>query len=142
MDKIIKTGAALLAVVVFCAAVLVLFPGTGSGLALPGMQVAGSNDAGGNITVYFFYGEECPHCHNVMPFVKSLRQKYPDIDLLILETWHNETNQLVQNTLNRELKISRSGVPEVIVGDTALIGELEIPQKLEQVVADQIKKKR
>ena len=24
----------------------------------------------GNVTVYFFYGEECPHCHNVMPFIR------------------------------------------------------------------------
>ena len=24
------------------------------------------------VTVYFFYGEECPHCHDVMPFIRNL----------------------------------------------------------------------
>ena len=59
-----------------------------------------------------------------------------------LETWHNQTNQALSVTLNRELKVSSSGVPEAIVGNVVLIGEKDIPEKLEQAILDQLKKKR
>lgn len=39
---------------------------------------------------YFFYGEECPHCHNVMPVVDKLIEE--GIEIEKRETWHNEEN--------------------------------------------------
>ena len=97
----------------------------------------------GNVTVYFFYGEECPHCHNVMPFIQNLSKKYPDVDFRILETWHNETNQALSLSLNQKLGIQSAGVPEVIVigNNTPLIGDRDIPAELEGVILEQIKKK-
>ena len=100
--------------------------------------------AEGNVTVYFFYGEECPHCHNVMPFIQNLSKKYPDVDFRILETWHNETNQALSLSMHKELGIQSAGVPEVIVvgNNTPLIGDRAIPEQLEGVILDQIKKKQ
>jgi thiol-disulfide isomerase/thioredoxin len=98
----------------------------------------------GNVTVYFFYGEECPHCHNVMPFIQNLSKKYPDVDFRILETWHNETNNAFSKSLNQKLAIQNSGVPEVIVvgNNTPLIGDRDIPAYLEGVILEQLKKKQ
>ncbi len=98
----------------------------------------------GNITVYFFYGEECPHCHNVMPFIRNLSEKYPDVDFLLLETWHNETNNALSQQLNNKLGIQNSGVPEVIVmgNNTPLVGDRDIPAYLEGVILEQLKKKQ
>jgi len=98
----------------------------------------------GNITVYFFYGEECPHCHNVMPFIQNLSKKYPDVGFLILETWHNETNNALSQQLNKRLGIQNAGVPEVIVvgNNTPLIGDRDIPAYLEGVILEQLKKKQ
>jgi thiol-disulfide isomerase/thioredoxin len=98
----------------------------------------------GNVTVYFFYGEECPHCHNVMPFIQNLSKKYTDVDFLILETWHNETNNALSQQLNKELGIQSAGVPEAIVvgNDTPLIGDRDIPANLEGVILEQLKKKQ
>lgn len=97
----------------------------------------------GNITVYFFYGEECPHCHNVMPFIRNLSIKYPDVNFFILETWHNETNNALSQQLNKKLGIQNAGVPEVIVGgnNTPLVGDRDIPAYLEGVILEQLKKK-
>ena len=96
----------------------------------------------GNVTVYFFYGEECPHCHNVMPFIQNLSKKYPDVDFRILETWHNETNQALSLSLHQKLGIPSAGVPEVIVvgNNTPLIGDRAIPAELEGVILEQLKK--
>ena len=98
----------------------------------------------GNVTVYFFYGEECPHCHNVMPFIQNLSKKYPDVDFRILETWHNETNQALSLSLHQKLGIQSAGVPEVIVvgNNTPLIGDRAIPAELEGVILEQLKKKQ
>jgi thiol-disulfide isomerase/thioredoxin len=98
----------------------------------------------GNVVVYFFYGEECPHCHNVMPFIQNLSKKYPDVDFRILETWHNETNQALSLSLHQKLGIQSAGVPEVIVigNNTPIIGDRDIPAVLEDVILEQLKKKQ
>lgn len=135
MDKTIKIAAGFfIAVALVCAIFFTIsqqdektpFPGTG-------------RSEQGKVTVYFFYGEECPHCHNVMPFVESLKKKYPDVDFQILETWHNTTNQALSVTLNRKLGAENAGVPEVIIGNVILIGDRDIPAKLETAIIEELK---
>jgi cytochrome c biogenesis protein CcdA/thiol-disulfide isomerase/thioredoxin len=89
------------------------------------------------LTVYFFYGEECPHCHNVTPFINSLREKYPDVDFQILETWHNDINNKLLTLLNHKLGKETTGVPEVIIGNVSLLGENEIRSGLETEILAQ-----
>jgi hypothetical protein len=78
-----------------------------------------------------------------MPFIQNLSNKYPEVDLQMLETWHNETNLALSNSLNEKLGIQNLGVPEVIVvgNNTPLIGDRNIPAQLEGVILEQIKKK-
>jgi len=140
MDKTIKIVVAVLIIVIIGGVAFFVMPLMKSGPpATSGNEVS---DAG-KVTVFFFYGEECPHCHNVMPFIQNLSGKYPDMDLQILETWHNETNQAFSNSLNKNLGIQNPGVPEVIVvgNNTPLIGDRDIPAYLESVILEQIKKK-
>src|SRR3989344_6726535 len=40
----------------------------------------------------FFYGEECSHCHKMLPLVQKL-EKEAGINIEKLETWHDEKNQ-------------------------------------------------
>ncbi len=98
----------------------------------------------GNVTVYFFYGEECPHCHNVIPFIQNLSIKYPDVDFQVLEIWSNESNQALFQSLHKKLGIQSVGVPEVIVigNNTPLVGERDIPSYLEGTIVEQLKKKQ
>lgn len=45
---------------------------------------------------YFFYGDECPHCHVVMPIVDKLIAE--GIMIEKKETWHNKENaELFEN---------------------------------------------
>jgi thiol-disulfide isomerase/thioredoxin len=87
-----------------------------------------------NVTVYFFYGTECPHCHNVMPYVESIRQKYPEVDFRILEVWHNDTNNALLSLMNHNLGRQEGGVPEIIIGNVSLLGEDEINKDLEPTI--------
>jgi thiol-disulfide isomerase/thioredoxin len=136
MDKTIRTVAIALAVVLLGVAVFLAVPGILSH-SPPASTTA---PVSGTVTVYFFYGEECPHCHEIMPFMDNLTAKYPDVNFRKLETWHNQTNQKLADSMNSRLGVKEAGVPEVIVGDTVLIGSRDIPVKLEAVVLEQKKK--
>jgi thiol-disulfide isomerase/thioredoxin len=129
MDKIIKIAVGLFMVVALACAIFFVIPYQGE-----------KTPVTGNVTVYFFYGEECPHCHAIMPFVQSIRTKYPDVDFQILETWHNPANQALSVSLNRKLGITNAGVPEVVIGDLVLIGERDIPARLEAAIIGELKK--
>lgn len=131
MDKIIKIVIAVLAIVVV-ASMALLFTGTMATL---------DKQSGTPATIYFFYGEECPHCHTVMPFVESMTQKYPDADIRILEVWHNQTNHRIYQEANIAAGVKYAGVPEVVSGKTVLSGELEIPANLEGLIQEHLKKK-
>ena len=141
MDNTLKIVAGLFfTVVLLVCALFFALPGEPTPTPLP----LADTSVHDNITVYFFYGEECPHCHNVIPFIQNLSIKYPDVDFQILETWHNEANQALSVSLHQKLSIPSAGVPEVIVvgNDTPLIGDRDIPAYLEGVILEQLKKKQ
>jgi thiol-disulfide isomerase/thioredoxin len=134
MDKSIRN------IVIVCAVVLA---GIAVFLAVPLLTspaAPASTTTTGPVIVYYFYGEECPHCHEIMPFIDNLTAKYPDVEFRKLETWHNQTNQKLSVNMNTRLAIRQAGVPEIIVGDVALIGSKEISDKLEAVILEQKKK--
>lgn len=43
------------------------------------------------MTLYEFYGEECPHCENMEPKVEQLQEE-EDIEIEQREVWHDEEN--------------------------------------------------
>jgi thiol-disulfide isomerase/thioredoxin len=141
MDKTLKIAAAVFMAILVAGVVFFLVQPQPSGET---PSVTMDTSAQRNVTVYFFYGEECPHCHNVMPFIKNLSEKYPDVNFQFLETWHNETNQALSWSLHQKLGLPNPGVPEVIVigNNTPLIGDRAIPAELEGVILEQLKKKQ
>lgn len=137
MDTTKQIFGIILALALIVVAAAIVVPGLASPSPAP---VTSPAPSGGTVTVYFFYGEECPHCHTVRPVVESLREKYPDVDFRFLEVYHNQENFKVFAAKVHESGSTSSGVPQVIVGDTVLVGGLEIPNGLEQAILDQKKK--
>ncbi len=133
MDKIIKIVIALVAVVIVASAALLF----------SGMMAITDNDSGirATDTIYFFYGEECAHCHTVIPFVQNMSRKYPDANIRILEVWHNQTNQKIYRDANIAAGVKSIAVPQVIIGKAVLTGGLEIPQNFEGLIQEYLKKK-
>jgi cytochrome c biogenesis protein CcdA/thiol-disulfide isomerase/thioredoxin len=131
-DKNLRTAAILLAIAVLGCMVFFITPVFNAFPPSPA-QGTGSDI----LTVYYFYGTECPHCHNVTPYVTSLSQKYPDVDFQIREVWHNETNNALLSLLNHKLGREDSGVPEAIIGNTALLGEDQIKTGIEPAILSQ-----
>jgi glutaredoxin len=95
-----------------------------------------------NVTVYFFHGAECIHCHTVMPFMNATFEKYPNVKFEVLETFHNESNNALFVEMNKKRGIEQYGVPEIFVGDVVLIGSKDIPEKLDGILENITKNKR
>jgi cytochrome c biogenesis protein CcdA len=88
------------------------------------------------ITGYFFYGEGCSHCDDIKPFISAMQSRYPDLDLEQLEVYHNATNQAFFLAIDQKLGITSAGVPTIIIGNHALVGEDQIRDQMEQVILE------
>ncbi len=86
-----------------------------------------------------FYGETCPHCHDVMDeYLPTVYEKYGDqVEYQYIEVWSNTENYLTFLGLETKLGVpdDRQGaVPALVIGDKVLIGGLEIPELLETYI--------
>ncbi|MBN1812143.1 MAG: hypothetical protein JXA14_09935, partial [Anaerolineae bacterium] len=61
------------------------------------------------VRFYLFYGETCPHCHEVMDnFLPGVYEKYGDqVEYTYIEVWNDTDNYITLLGLDRKL-----GVPE------------------------------
>ena len=73
-------------------------------------------------TVYFFWGDGCPHCAKEEVFLKELKGKYPQIEIRDYEVWKNADNQKLLSEVGKKLNIQISGVPFTVVGEKYFTG--------------------
>jgi len=123
MDRIIKFVVSLFVVIAAASVAYLVF----AAMPAPAAASSGANDS----IVYYFYGQGCPHCAAIEPFMENMTKKYPDADIRMFEIWYNQTNQQIYAQVNAQAGISPPGVPEVVIGKTVLIGQQDIPDKLE-----------
>lgn len=88
-----------------------------------------------------FYGETCPHCHEVMDnYLPSVYEKYGDqVEYQYLEVWSSTDNYLTMLGLETKLGVSQDrqgSVPALVIGDKVMIGSREIPEQLEGTIDD------
>jgi cytochrome c biogenesis protein CcdA len=86
-----------------------------------------------------FYGETCPHCHDVMDeFLPDVYEKYGDqVEHEYIEVWSEVDNYLVLLGLETKLGVpqeNQGSVPALVIGDHVLIGSLEIREGLEALI--------
>ena len=54
-----------------------------------------SNCFAKELTVYFFYGDGCPHCAHEEVLLEELKNKYSKLNIISYETWYNEENAIL-----------------------------------------------
>ena len=74
------------------------------------------------ITLHFFWMIGCPHCAKEEIFLKSLSEKYPNLEIKDYEISQNEQNRELLIEVGNKLKADTSGVPFTVVGDKYTIG--------------------
>ena len=75
-------------------------------------------------SIYFFWGEGCPHCAEEELFLDKLAEKYPQVQILDFETWSNADNRKLLIEIGKKLNVNVSCVPFTVVGEKHFIGWL------------------
>jgi len=71
-----------------------------------------------NLKVYFFTGENCPHCGKAKNFLNSIESAFSEVDFVEYEVYHNQKNRELYDNMAQKLNISSKGVPLIVVGET------------------------
>jgi len=82
-----------------------------------------------NVTVYFFYGDGCPHCADAEPFLEELVDKYPELTIKSFESWHNKSNTNLFTEMSAACGSSVVGVPTIFIGHKPIIGFDNVERK-------------
>lgn len=86
-------------------------------------------EEGGQVEMYFFWGDGCPHCAAAKPFLAELEKDYPELKIKSYETWNpgNENNYELFMAMARAYNIPNNqlGVPAFFMGDKYITGYQE-----------------
>jgi thiol-disulfide isomerase/thioredoxin len=76
-------------------------------------QASASNET----TVYFFWGNGCPHCEEQKPFMEEMKNKYPGLEVKMYEAWENPQNANLFKEIANNYEIEARSVPTTFIGD-------------------------
>ncbi len=110
-------------------------------LSTPSLAQSPSNNATEHTVVHavLFFSPTCPHCHKVIQeTLLPMIDKYGDqLQILGIDVTQNTGAKLYQDAVKYyNIPADRRGVPTLIVADTILVGDVEIPQQFPAIVAD------
>lgn len=90
-------------------------------------------------TLYFFYGDGCPHCAKEKVFLNEMEDKYEDLTIKRYEVFGNVENSKFMETYKQKLDVSGKGVPFTVVGEDYLYGYMEsYNEKLENMIRKEL----
>jgi thiol-disulfide isomerase/thioredoxin len=69
------------------------------------------------VAIYFFWGENCPHCTTQKVFLDEMQDKYPDLEIKSFETWKSPANAQILQKMAQAYGTRASGVPMTFIGD-------------------------
>jgi hypothetical protein len=79
---------------------------------------------GGGVTIYYFWGDGCPHCAALRPFLDDLAGR-PGVTLAPYEVWNDQGNRDLFVRVAAAHDTDPNGVPAVFVAGGAWIGDSE-----------------
>lgn len=103
-------------------------------LAGAGAVTAKTNSTPG-ATLYFFWGEGCPHCESAKPFLEKLEHKYPALRVESYEVLEHRENIPRLMEMAKACNQEATGVPTFIIGGRMVGGfSPETAVEIEQLV--------
>ena len=92
-------------------------------------------------TLYFFWGEGCPHCVAAKPFLAELQRKYPEVIISDYEVYNNQKNLDYLRDMAQLHGVEPKGVPIFFFGKKIFEGFNEnIANEIEVTVSTGVKK--
>ncbi len=105
---------------VLCAILIVACaqPQTDDSITQQSLQLKNGSD---NFRILYFFGDGCPICAQMKPFLDELEENY-DVEILRFEVYHNRENQNLFGEVSQKYGTSPRGVPMTFIGDQYWVG--------------------
>lgn len=93
------------------------------------------------VQAILFFSPTCPNCHEVMnndlpPLIETYGSQ---LEIANVDTTTNRGQQLYQEAIAEfQIPEDRRGVPTIIIGDTVLVGSLEIPELFPNLIVQSL----
>lgn len=85
--------------------------------------------------IYFFWGDGCPHCAAAKPFLQSLSEQYPGVEVRAYEVWYKEDNRTLFSKMAAAYGFEPQAVPTIFLGEQHWVGYAEpIAREIETAV--------
>lgn len=81
------------------------------------IQNPGQVYAKDEVSLYFFWGNGCPHCNKEKLFLEKLKMNYPQLDIRSFEVWNSMENAVVFSQMSEAYGKKIEGVPATFIGD-------------------------
>ncbi|MBU5638417.1 hypothetical protein KOM00_16955 [Geomonas sp. Red69] len=95
--------------------------------------------ASSGATLYYFWGEGCPHCAQAKPFLQELQRKHPELKVETREVLKHRENIPLLMRMAKERGREATGVPVFIIGPHYFSGFSEqTPAQLENAVRESL----
>lgn len=69
------------------------------------------------VTIYFFWGDGCPHCAEAKSFLEDLTRRYPQVQVESFEIYNNTDNQALFGKMAAANGFEPRYVPTIFVGE-------------------------
>jgi len=98
-------------------------------------SAANISNTSNTLNIYFFYGENCSKCRSIEPLINEMRLKY-NASFKFYEVFGNLKNEILLEDFSERYCIPKEKieVPSIFIGNTSLIGEKEIAEKIEEKI--------
>jgi uncharacterized membrane protein/thiol-disulfide isomerase/thioredoxin len=86
-----------------------------------------------------FFSPSCPHCHKVITEdLPPILEQFSDQLLIVgIDTYTEQGHKLYEAIVNTyQIPPERLGVPTMVVGESILVGSLEIPEHFPNIIED------
>ncbi len=91
-------------------------------VAVPiGARAAPDNE----VTLYFFWGDGCPHCATAKPVLAEFEARYPGLEVRDFEVWGSAENRQLFIDMAAKFDFEPTGVPTFFLGDKYWVGYTE-----------------
>jgi thiol-disulfide isomerase/thioredoxin len=74
------------------------------------------------VTIYFFWGDGCPHCEAAKPFLETLQSRYPELSVASFEVYNDVENQELLFQMAKKFGMEQLTVPPFFIGPYHLLG--------------------
>lgn len=89
----------------------------------------------GKINLYLFHSDSCSHCAREKKFLKSIEEKYPDVNIYMFEVSKNIDNSSLMKSVKTLMGETENGVPFTVVGEESFLGYNEfIGNQIEKTI--------